>query len=84
MAEMIKIKASDGNFYTFDQETELISMNGFIVPSTEYSPVYTKIGKVDGDIPPVFIGILNKRLNMIITVSGRVSKLSNSNNEIDI
>lgn len=65
------------DFYVFDQETELISMNGVIVPYSEYQPVYVRNGIEEGSIPPTFIGILDVKDNSIITLSGKVNKLSN-------
>lgn len=64
------------DFYVFDPDTELISVNGVIVPYNEYQPVYSRNGIEDGSIPPTFIGILDKKSNSIITLSGKVNKLS--------
>lgn len=65
------------DFYVFDQETELISMNGVIVPYSEYQPVYVRNGIEEGSTPPTFIGILDVKNNSIITLSGKVNNLSN-------
>lgn len=81
---MIEINSQSGDYFTFDQETENISMNGIIVPFNEYQPVYTRNGAMDGDVPPSFIGIWDLAKNSIITISGRIHKLTSSDNEIDI
>lgn len=74
---MIEINNSNGEFFVFDPDTELISRNGVIVPFSEYQPVYTRNGVVDGDIPPSFIGIWDLAKNTITTISGKIHKLSN-------
>lgn len=81
---MIEISSTKGDYFVFDPDTELISMNGVIVPFNEYQPVYTRNGVTEGDIPPSFIGIWDLAGNSIITISGKIHKLISSDNEIDI
>lgn len=76
---MIEIYSKKGDFFVFDPETELISVNGTIVPYSEYQPVYVRSEAIDGNIPPVFVGILDKTNNSIITTTGNVNKLTNEN-----
>lgn len=81
---MIEIYSKKGDFFVFDPETELISKNGTIVPYSEYQPVYVRNQVEDGEVPPTFIGILDKSNNSIITTTGNVNRLINSDNEVDI
>lgn len=81
---MIEILSEKGDFFTFDPETELISMNGVIVPYTEYQPVYVRQTIVDGSVPPMFIGVLNKTNNTVINVNGTINKLISDDSEIII
>ena len=81
---MIDIISRRGDRFVFDEDTELISMNGVIVPYSKYQPVYVRNEIKDGSVPPSFIGILNVSNNEIITLNGNVSKLISDDNEIDI
>lgn len=81
---MINIISRKGDKFVFDEDTELISMNGVIVPYSDYQPVYVRNEIREGNIPPSFIGILNVGANEIITLNGNINKLINDESEIDI
>lgn len=80
---MIEIRSQKGDFIVYDQDTEFISINGLIVPYSEYQPVYVRNGE-DKDNPPSFVGVLDKRSNSIITTTGRINKLISNDNEVTI
>jgi hypothetical protein len=79
---MINIVAEDNNFYSYDEETEYIVKNGTIVPSSDFEPIFTRDGKDEHGLPPVFIGILDKKGNKIISVNGKINKLTDNLNSI--
>jgi hypothetical protein len=51
--------------YTYDPVTGLVSLSGTILPSSEYSPVFTLLGN-----GPVCTGIYCKMSNMIVLPNG--------------
>lgn len=79
---MINISANDNNFYSYDEETEFIIKNGVITSSSDFEPVFTRDGKDEGGLPPIFIGIFDKKNNKLISINGKVNNLTNNTNEI--
>lgn len=79
---MINISSEDNNFYSYDEVTEFIVKNGSIVSSSDFEAVFTRNGKDSGGLPPIFIGILDKKENKFVSINGKVNKLTSNINEI--
>jgi hypothetical protein len=79
-----EIYGQNNHYYTFDHDTELITMDGVIVPYREYQPVYSRAVMEDSNVPPTFMGIMDVLNNKVINTSGKVSTLVNDSNEITI
>lgn len=60
-----------GNEYEFNSETGLISKNSVIVSGEDYEPCF--INSSEG---PIFTGIYLKKTNQILTINGKISKIT--------
>lgn len=75
---MIRIHTKSGDLFTYDEETEFISKNGEIYSTRYYEPCYVKNGTSVDNVPPTFIGILDKTKNVMITLSGNLNPVAQS------
>ncbi len=73
---MITINSEKGEMFSYDPSTGRVFKDGFLVPSTEVEPIFSSI---DSEITPKFSGLYLKELNMILSLSGKYSQLSNPN-----
>ena len=71
---MIEIITTKGEKWEFDPESKLLFKNQTVIPSREAEPVYTN---TDKSIPPVFSGIHVKATNSIISLTGKINKITN-------
>lgn len=74
---MITIVTIKGETYSFDPETERIFKDGYLLPSSEVEPVYSD--SKNDKRPPKFSGILIKSINSILSLSGKINPISDSN-----
>lgn len=71
-----QIYSETGSLYKFNSETGLISRDDVVVSSAECEPVF--INFPDSSNPPMFVGIHFKYTNQVMGLSGKISKLINS------
>ena len=71
---MVEILANTGELYKYDQETDRIYKDGFVLPSTTAEPVFSD---VNGNTK--FSGIFLKTSNQILTLSGNLNPVTNLN-----
>lgn len=74
---MTNITDFTGNIYGYNEENGLLSKNDRILSSTEYEPLF--INYPDSSEPPVFVGIYFKTTNEVLGMSGKLSKIIDSN-----
>lgn len=72
----INIQSPIGNF-NFDTETELILKDGVVTSRSDYEPVF--LNHPDRKTPPELSGILIVKENKIISRSGNINPLTDSN-----
>lgn len=73
---MTNIITDDGENWGFDPDTKRLFKDGKVVPDTEAEPVYVNL---DPSVPPEFSGIYVKAINSIISLSGKVNRITNIN-----
>lgn len=73
---MITIATLKGEVYSFDPETKRIFKDGVLIPSSSVEPVYSGNSEDKND-PPKFSGIYFRDTNSILSLSGKINKLSN-------
>ena len=77
---MIEIITEHSERYTFDPVTKRIFKDGFVIPSTEAEPIYSN--SPDPNMPPKFAGILFRGEGRIVSLSGKISQVSDPNSII--
>ncbi len=73
---MIDIATLTGERYSFDPDTQRIFKNDILVPTTDAEPVFSEMESGQ----PEFSGIFLKRLNKIISRSGKINTITDPNN----
>lgn len=73
---MNRIIDTSGNIYEYNQDNGLISRNDIILSGAEYEPVF--VSYPDNSEPPIFVGILSRRMGMVLSMSGKTNKIINS------
>ena len=73
---MNRIIDTSGNIYEYNQDNGLISRNDIILSGAEYEPVF--VSYPDNSEPPIFVGILSRRMGTVLSMSGKTSKIINS------
>lgn len=74
---MIDIFSSRGELYRFDESSQIIYKDGFVVPKSEAEPVFG--GNGFEDTVPEFSGIWIKATNSILTRSGKINPITDPN-----
>lgn len=73
---MNRIIDTSGNIYEYNQDNGLISRNDIILSGAEYEPVF--VSYPDNSEPPIFVGILSRRMGAVLSMSGKTNKIINS------
>ena len=73
---MNRIIDTSGNIYEYNQDNGLISRNDIILSGAEYEPVF--VSYPDNAEPPIFVGILSRRMGTVLSMSGKTNKIINS------
>ena len=73
---MNRIIDTSGNIYEYNQDNGLISRNDIILSGSEYEPVF--VSYPDNSEPPIFVGILSRRMGTVLSMSGKTNKIINS------
>lgn len=73
---MIDIITLKGERYSFDEETQRIFKDGVLLSSVNVEPVYSGLGN---DSIPKFSGLLLKDTNSILSLSGKISPVTDIN-----
>lgn len=73
---MNRIIDTSGNIYEYNQDNGLISRNNIILSGAEYEPVF--VSYPDNSEPPIFVGILSRRMGTVLSMSGKTNKIINS------
>ena len=73
---MNRIIDISGNIYEYNQDNGLISRNDIILSGAEYEPVF--VSYPDNSEPPIFVGILSRRMGTVLSMSGKTNKIINS------
>ena len=73
---MNRIIDTSGNIYEYNQDNGLISRNDIILSGAEYEPVF--VSYPDNSEPPIFVGILFRRMGTVLSMSGKTNKIINS------
>lgn len=73
---MIDIVTLTGEKYSFDPDTQRIFKSDILVPSTEAEPVFSEMESGE----PEFSGIYLRRTNQVLSRSGKLNTLTDSNN----
>ena len=73
---MNRIIDTFGNIYEYNQDNGLISRNDIILSGAEYEPVF--VSYPDNSEPPIFVGILSRRMGTVLSMSGKTNKIINS------
>lgn len=73
---MNRIIDTSGNIYEYNQDNGLISRNDIILSGAEYEPVF--VNYPDNSEPPIFVGILSRRMGTVLSMSGKTNKIINS------
>lgn len=73
---MNRIIDTSGNIYEYNQDNGLISRNDVILSGAEYEPVF--VSYPDNSEPPIFVGILSRRMGTVLSMSGKTNKIINS------
>lgn len=74
---MIDIVTIKGEKYSFDPDTQRIFKDGILVPSYKAEPVFSNT--TEKDELPRFSGILLKDINSILSLSGKINPITDSN-----
>lgn len=73
---MNRIIDTSGNIYEYNQDNGLISRNDIILSGAEYEPVF--VSYPDNSEPPIFVGILSRRMGTVLSMLGKTNKIINS------
>ena len=73
---MNRIIDTSGNIYEYNQDNGLISRNDIILSGAEYEPVF--VSYPDNSEPPIFVGILSRRMGTVLSMSEKTNKIINS------
>ena len=73
---MNRLIDTSGNIYEYNQDNGLISRNDIILSGAEYEPVF--VSYPDNSEPPIFVGILSRRMGTVLSMSGKTNKIINS------
>ena len=73
---MNRIIDTSGNIYEYNQDNGLISRNDIILSAAQYEPVF--VSYPDNSEPPIFVGILSRRMGTVLSMSGKTNKIINS------
>lgn len=73
---MIDILTLTGERYSFDPDTQRIFKNDILIPDTEAEPVFSELESGQ----PEFSGIYLKRLNKVVSRSGKINTVTDPNN----
>ena len=73
---MDRIIDTSGNIYEYNEENGVISRNDIILSGAEYEPVF--VSYPDNSEPPIFVGILSRRMGTVLSMSGKTNKIINS------
>lgn len=73
---MIDILTLTGERYSFDPDTQRIFKNDILIPDTEAEPVFSELESGQ----PEFSGIYLKRLNKVVSRSGKINTITDPNN----
>lgn len=73
---MNRIIDTSGNIYEYNKDNGLISRNDIILSGAEYEPVF--VSYPDNSEPPIFVGILSRRMGTVLSMSGKTNKIINS------
>lgn len=65
-----------GEKYSFDEETQRIFKDGYLLSSAQAEPIYSSL---DEDDIPVFSGLLLKETNSILSLSGKINLITDIN-----
>lgn len=74
MKDIVTIR---GEKYSYDERTGRIFKDGQVLSSSKAEPVFSYFG--DSSVPPVFGGILLKDTNSILSLSGKISPVTDPN-----
>ena len=67
---------SERGRYAYDEETGRIYKDGYVVPTTQAEPVFS--GQTE-ETAPEFSGILLKTTGEVISMSGKINKVTDPN-----
>lgn len=73
---MIQIQTIKGDLWEYNQETDRIFKNGYMVPSSLVEAIFSS---GTSDSPPEFSGIHLKDSNEIISRSGNINSVTDPN-----
>ena len=73
---MIDILTLTGERYSFDPDAQRIFKNDILIPDTEAEPVFSELESGQ----PEFSGIYLKRLNKVVSRSGKINTITDLNN----
>ena len=72
-----------GEKYSFDEDTQRIFKDGYLLSSAQAEPIDANIGDIitllDEDSLPVFSGLLLKETNSILSLSGKINLITDIN-----
>lgn len=71
---MIDIVSFKGELYRFDPDTERIFKDGVLLDPSEAEPVYSNVNR-----SPEFAGIELKNINSILSRSGKINEITDTN-----
>lgn len=74
---MINIFTVKGEQYSYDPDTNRVFKDGYLLPSTQTEPVYSKTDSEHA--PPRFSGLLLKAIGSLLSLSGKISPISDPN-----
>jgi len=74
---MINILTEKGENFSFDPSTERIFKDGMLMSSVNVEPIYSNAN--DKESTPKFAGILLKDVNSIVSLSGKINKVTDIN-----
>lgn len=77
---MITIATLKGEVYSFDPDTKRIFKDGSLIPSSKVEPIYSNTANPED--PPKFSGILFKESNSILSLSGKINSITDTNSII--
>ena len=65
-----------GDYFEYNPENGLISKNNTIVSGSDYEPVFATYP--DNSAPPIFVGILFKKEDSVLSMNGNLRKTIDS------